>query len=141
MNTNAYSLNHTAKTIEITREFAKASSTIGTDEYKNLVQLMRDFPAYSVTQRKIRKSDSKKTYSKLTYDNMKTFILLQKGEASTELKQFDKVLALSKVQSGGYGYVKKWFLATFPEYDETPNQATSGEENMETDASTLPKIA
>ena len=61
--TTNYTINAAAKEIIITKKFEKAANIIGSNEYKALVTLMKDFPDFDIKVREIKKNKSKKTYS------------------------------------------------------------------------------
>lgn len=58
MNTGL-TINATANTIEMTKEFAKKAKYYGTEEYTQLQKARKDYPTYSVVT---RKSVSKESY-------------------------------------------------------------------------------
>lgn len=113
---NSYKVDHAAKTIRISKDFARKASTIGSKEYNELKQLLSDFPTYMIEQRKNETNSKKVTYVNLTYKKMEDYIMTRTGNDSSTLQQYDSVLRLSKAQPGSYAYVKKWFLTTFPDY-------------------------
>ena len=93
---------------------------IGSEEYKLFVSSRNENPDYEIVIKEIAKNSKKKTFSRLTYKKMRDYISLTCGEASAALKEYEKILKLSKTQSGCYAYVRKWFLGAFPNYDATP---------------------
>jgi len=113
---NPCKVDHAAKTIRISKDFARKASTIANPEYNALKQLMNDFPNYTIAQRKNESNSKKVTYANLSYTKMEDYIRTRTGNDTSSLQQFDSVLRLSKVQAGSYAYVKKWFLTTFPDY-------------------------
>jgi len=72
----------------------------------------------------------KKTYKNLTIPKMREYIVDWEGKDSEAVKQFDKVVALSKVQAGPYAYVKKWFLDNYTDKQE---EFTVKEENADSE--------
>lgn len=125
-----YSLDHFNQSIIVTKNFAKAASTINSTEYNDLLQLRRDYPEYEVVQRKIsKKSDKKNPNRNLTYKHMEEFIIALAGKESADLMEFEKVMKLSKVQAGPYAYVKTWFLNkykdSFQNTEENPDDLHS----------------
>ena len=58
-----------------------------------------------------------------------TDIITREGEKSETVAEFDRVMALSKIQAGPYAYVKTWFLKKYGE-----------EFNAEEEASEAPKL-
>ena len=65
-------------------------------------------------------------YRNLTYKNMEEYIITLEGEESENLKEFNNVLKLSKVQAGPYAYVKTWFLDNYANYSEQPEFDADG---------------
>ena len=115
--------------IILTKKFYKAATTLNSPEYTTLMQLRRDNPGFAVELREIKKKEGKQSYRNLTYANMRNYIITLEGEESENLKEFDKVLKLSKVQTGPYAYVKTWFLKKYGE-----------EFNAEEEVSEAPKL-
>lgn len=66
MNTGL-TINATANTIEMTKEFAKKAKYYGTEEYTQLQKARKDYPTYSVVT---RKSVSKESYKGLTMQQL-----------------------------------------------------------------------
>lgn len=117
-NSIGYTIDHNnGGTIIMTKAFAKQANIYGTNEYKALVGMLRDFSGYKTAIKTISRSTDKKSYKGLTYENMKTYIEMEDPNA---LDEFARVLKLSEVQSGKYAYVKTWFLKKYPNYDVAP---------------------
>lgn len=102
--------------IFVKRSFVKAASIINSNEYREVIQLRRDFPNFTFETWEIKKKEGKKTYRNLTYANMSAYISALEGENSPSLGELERMKKLAKVQPGQYGYVKKWFLAKYPNY-------------------------
>lgn len=117
MNKNSnYFIDQLNSTIILTKRFYKAASVLNSPEYKELMQARRDNPTFSVVLREIKRKENKNSYRNLTYGNMRTFIEnyeMDDDVRADRLKEFEKVMALSKVQSGPYAYVKAWFLKMY----------------------------
>lgn len=114
--TTNYTINAAAKEIIITKKFEKAANVIGSNEYKDLVTLMKDFPEFSIKVKEIKKKKGKKTYSGLTIKEMRRFI---ESRSENELILFDKVVEIAKQKKGSYAITKKWFLNKYKEdYDK-----------------------
>lgn len=107
-----YHIDHIEAKIIITKEFAREAGILNSSAYKMLKQLRADNPNYTVERRTISKT-SKSRNRNLTYDNMRNYIIQREGERSKLEAEFDSVLALSKLQSGPYAFVKKWFLTKY----------------------------
>ena len=101
---------------QVTKSFEKNSRVFGTEEYKIWREFKKDYPLAKMTTKKIKKNPEKKTNKNLTYKNMRTFINEQPN-ADELMKQFEKEIKLSKVQSNPYRAVLAWFKQTFEGYD------------------------
>ena len=115
-NTTAnYTINAAKKEIIITKKFEKAANVIGSNEYKDLVTLMKDFADFKIKVKEIKKKANKKTYNGLTIEEMKRFISTRTNE---EILLFEKVVTIAKHKKGSYAITKKWFLNKYKEaYD------------------------
>jgi hypothetical protein len=125
--TNDYIINHESKTITITRDFAKRSSVINSNEYRALTQFRKDYPDYTIKNRTATVTNSKTTHSGLTIPFMKKFIEKQ-DNAAAALKEFESVEKFFKGHPAYYSKVKAWFLSKYPKYAEfIPAPAPSAE--------------
>ncbi len=122
--TQQYEVDFINSKLILTKKFYKAATILNTPEYTTLMQLRCDNPGFTIELRTIRKKEGKKTYRNLTCKNMEKYIIALEGEESENLKEFNNVLKLSKVQAGPYAYVKTWFLKkygdAFKSEDESP---------------------
>ena len=124
-----YEIDFINSKIILTKKFAKAASILNTPEYTALIQIRRENPDFTIELREIKKKEGKKSYRNLTYANMREYIITREGEKSETVAEFDRVMALSKIQAGPYAYVKTWFLKKYGE-----------EFNAEEEASEAPKL-
>ena len=108
-----YEINHFQAKVILTKQFAKAASTLNTPEYMTLLELRRNHPDYTFELREIRKKEGKKSYRNLTYEHMEAYIITRDGKDSEAHKEFNQVKKLSQVQAGPYAYVKSWFLKKY----------------------------
>ena len=108
-----YEINHFQAKVILTKQFAKAASTLNTPEYMTLLELRRNHPDYTFELREIRKKEGKKSYRNLTYEHMEAYIITRDGKGSEAHKEFEQVKKLSQVQAGPYAYVKSWFLKKY----------------------------
>ena len=109
-----YEVDHDKQVIAVTKRGFKLAGTIGSDAYRDLAQARHDYPDYPVVQREIAKSSRKKTYGRLTYEEMKIHIQAKEGDnAETVLNEFDRIKILSKSYRFPYAYVRKWFLTKY----------------------------
>ena len=68
--TSAIRINHFNKEILISKSFQKAAMNPTSQEYKDLMEVQRNHPDYTLAQRAIKKSVNKQAYKKLTYEQM-----------------------------------------------------------------------
>lgn len=130
-----YNIDFFTSTIIITKKFYKAASVLNSPEYKEMMQIRRDNPDFTIVLREIKKKEGKKSYRNLNYENMRTFIENYETDddvRADRIKEFEKVKALSTVQSGPYAYVKTWFLKMYG--DAYNSEEKAGENNSEEDA-------
>lgn len=113
-----YEIDFVNQKIILTKSFAAKAGTIESAEYTMLLEVRKNFPEFKIELREIAKKAGKKTYAKLTYDNMRMYITTVFGKNSDQLKELENVIKVSKSLSGKYAYVKSWFLEKFPHYDE-----------------------
>ena len=120
-----YAIKYETNTITITREFSKRAQEFGSPEYKQLRGLMKDYPQMSIEMRKAAPAKNKECHKGLSYGRMRTYIELICEDSAPWLGKLDTILVLSKCQNGSYSYVKKWFLANFPNYNEAIEAAAN----------------
>jgi len=118
MKKTGYTINYAEKEIIITKEFERCAGVYGSEEYNILKGLRSDLPDYTVEQKEIAKSSAKKTYYNLNYTNMGLYITVTDGADSESLKAFETIKKASKIQPSPYAFVKKWFLAKYPNYTD-----------------------
>ena len=118
-----FKINHENNTIEMTKQFAKASGVFGSDAYKMLLEAKNELPTYTVVVKETPKSRKPRdNYKGLTYDYMERYIK-DKPNHEDILKEFNELRGISTeyeaiMKKTSYLKVKKWFLTTFPEIDE-----------------------
>jgi len=117
--TNAIRVDHINENIFISESFSKAAMNPTSREYKDLKEVMTTHPNYKICKRSIKKNENKKTYSGLTYDYMRQYIILHssKENEASDLCEFEEMVLISQCHSKNYRYptIKKWFLAKYPE--------------------------
>lgn len=125
MNTGL-TINATANTIEMTKEFAKKAKYYGTEEYTQLQKARKDYPTYSVVT---RKSVSKESYKGLTINYMYNYIkkhpetvVMEDNTEMSTLEVFREIAGLDEsgkkivnVETAFYGEIRAWFLDIYPE--------------------------
>ena len=101
----------------VTKEFAKNARIFGTPEYKMWKEIRQDCPDAVMVTKTIKKNPDKKNDTKnMTYERMAIYIREQK-DAKTLMIEFEKQIALSKVQNNPYRSVLAWFIQKFENYD------------------------
>lgn len=120
---NTLKINHEKKAIVMDRTFAKFAENTRSEEYAHLQQVRKDYPAYSVTLRKIRSNPNKECYDGLTYEYMRKYIMRyvkDKEKKAEMLCELEDMIFISECHSKGKRYptIKKWFLDTFPKVKE-----------------------
>lgn len=127
-------INETKRTIEVTKAFAKEASKYGTMEYRELQEVRRDYPNFKVVTRSAGKN--KDGFKGLTLEYMETYIkehreIEVKNEETDEVEKKDVLVEFygycGKDEKGNkvdfsktapYGKIKKWFLETYPVFEE-----------------------
>ena len=127
-------INVTKRTIEMTKKFAATASKYGTDEYKMLQEVRRDYPGYSVQimNRKTVQND----FKGLTYEYMEMYIEKHDSESGSIMKEFNMLRAKDKdsiaigAESESYMIIKSWFLDQFPAFAEYYEKRNEMAENI-----------
>lgn len=112
-------INFTNSTIEISSKYANAASKINSREFKELMNLKKDFPTFtvSVVKSSVRKSNS---FKGLTMEYMEEYIKSHDDEG-TILDEFNTLCGKNddKISAtASYGEIKMWFLNTYPEFEQ-----------------------
>ena len=119
---NTLKIDHIKGTIVMDRTFAKLSMDTRSEEYAHLQAVRRDYPTYTVTQKRIKTNPNKETYKGLTYEYMTTYILSHESEenALAVIKEFNEMRIISNCHRQGLRYptIKRWFLDKYPEIEE-----------------------
>ena len=106
-----------ANHVLVTREFAKNARIFGTPEYKLWREICKDCEKAEMVTKTIKKNPDKKNDTKnMTYERMAIYIREQEN-AAVLMAEFQKQIALSKVQTNPYRCVLAWFMQTFQNYD------------------------
>lgn len=101
---------------QVSKTFAKKAKIFGTDEYKLWREFKAENPEYVMVIKTIKKNPDKRTTKNLKYENMRKFIKEQ-DNAEELLKEFEREIRLSKIQSNPYRAVLAWFLQKFEKFD------------------------
>ena len=114
------SVNERKGTIEMSKKFAEAAKKFGTEEYKALQEVRRDYPGFKT--KVVSHTTSKKVdvYAGLTYEYMEKYIEGHDNSDANmaEYKDYrgtsEMALALGAT-SASYVEIKRWFLGKYPE--------------------------
>ena len=112
-----YEINPIEKTITLTKKFLKGASTMGTPEYKELKKLEKDNPGFELKVREIQQSETKQTYSELTFAVMEKIIRGSAKDDADEKAKITEYEAIKVFYEGNkttkYGHVKSWFVGKY----------------------------
>lgn len=90
-----FTINHANNTIEMTKQFAKASGVYGSDAYKMLLKAKKQLPTYTVIVKETPKNKQPRdNYKGLTYDYMERYIK-EKPNHEDILKEFNELRGIS----------------------------------------------
>lgn len=118
---NNITVNAATRSIVLSKKFAVAAAKYGTEEYRMLQEVRRDYPGFKVVEvaRKASKN-ARNTYKGLTYEYMEAYIS-KHDKDGTKMRQFFILTASEKseetkvMKAVSYQKVKNWFLAEFEE--------------------------
>ena len=132
-----------SKKIEMTKTEAKAAGNPTTPEYATLLELMKNFPAFSIEIMKSAKKTDR--FKGLTYDYMENYIKSHKEdllETFYELRGLDKEgKKVGMAAAATYGEIKMWFLTQFPEIEELSENVNKIIEEARKARTDLKKVA
>ena len=112
-----YNYDAITNTLTMTASFAKKASQLNTPEYHIVRQLRLDNPGMKIEKAAPKASSNRP--ANLTFAQMEGFIA-KCDNTQVRLDAFEKIKALSKIQSSPYAYVRKWFLNHYANYAEQP---------------------
>lgn len=116
---NTLKLNHAKREIVMDATFARNAENTMSPEYAHLQQVRKDYPAYTVVRRTIKRNANKESYKGLTYEYMETYIMSH-GTSETRianLREFNEMRLIAECHSKAFRYpvIKAWFLDKYPE--------------------------
>ena len=117
-------INYITMTIEMTKAESKAAGKIGTEEFKNMLTLMQQFPNYKIQVATRAATKKACDYKGLTYDYMEKYIQVHDNEGQTIKAEYDALRGNTAeaidalAESCSYQEIKKWFLNKFPEIEK-----------------------
>lgn len=99
------------KTITATKATLKRASVFNSPEYKELMELVKQMPDFTITEKKIKPKKEKKTYAGLNKEFIMKYLSIQTNAEELK-KQYEKAAELGK-----FPLVRKWFLNSFENFD------------------------
>ena len=84
-------INNKKNTIEMTKQFAKAAEKFGTEEYKALQEVRRDYPHFKIVTVTRKVSGQKDTMRNQLEEDKKIFDHLDQTVENTVRKTFDEL--------------------------------------------------
>lgn len=115
-NINGCKVDFANNTIIINLKFQKAAKNPGSNEFNLLTDLMTKLPGFTVCPLPGKVITKTRPTKRLTYKNMETYIKTYEN-ADELLKHFETVKEKSQPLASPYKYVRKWFVAQFPNYN------------------------
>lgn len=115
-------INNRNHTIEVTKKFATAAARFGSDEYKALQEVRRDYPSYKVVT--VAHKAARTTFKGLSHEYMEKYIVAHDDEEKSIMSEFKMLTATCDstddmlLEAVSYGELRKWFLNTFSEIKE-----------------------
>jgi len=114
-----YAIKHIDKKIILSKAFYKRAEISRTSECKEMTRLRKQYPDYTFELKEIKRAKNKRTYKKLTYDNMRQYIAFQDGEQAANLTVLEENIKIAKTKTSSYIHVKKWFLDNYPDFKDS----------------------
>ncbi len=121
-------INEAKRTIEVTKAFSKEASKFGTEAYRDLQEVRRDYPNFKVVTRSVGKKNN--TFKGLTFEYMEKYIKEHKKENENILVEFYEKCGKNQegkkvefAECDSYGEIKKWFLSKYPELEAFTKKA------------------
>ena len=111
-------INTKKSTIEMNKTYAKLASQYGTDEYKALQEVRRDYPNYRIVT--VPHKVEKVEFKGLNYEFMEKYIKAHDDENGTKMEAYLGLRGKSEeakelgMEAVGYAEIKEWFLMTYP---------------------------
>ena len=119
-------INHKNNTIEMTKKFYTESCKFGTEEYKMLQEVRRDYPGYTPVVAKNKKSsnDTLDIFKGLNLEYMELYIMKHDDEDKSIMAEFkmmraeDDASKAISAKSESFLTIREWFLDKYPEVRE-----------------------
>ena len=112
-------INNKKMAIEMTKKFAAAARKFGTQEYKDLQAVRKDYPNYKVVTVTRKTTVKKDSFKGLTYEYMEKYIATHDDDGKI-LEKYNDLRGLSErakealAEPCSYLEMRAWFLNTYP---------------------------
>ena len=102
--------------IILSSAFAKKAKVPGTQEYRRLQEVRRDYPGFTQTIRQFKTNNEQDRYRGLTYKFMRDYISSHEEDPNAVLDELEEMIGISKCHSISKRYptIKRWFLDRYP---------------------------
>ena len=113
-------INERKMVIEVSKKFYAAACKYGTEEYKDLQEVRRDYPNFKVVTITRKVTTQKDTYKGLTYTYMETYIKAHDDDQKSIMAEYEMLRGISQAAKDAlaepcsYNEMKNWFLKKFP---------------------------
>lgn len=116
---NNYRIDYSANAIVATKAFLEEAEIYGTEEYKILQSIRKDYPNMRVVTRSVRTNKRKSDTKGITYKYMRMFIATMDRE---NLITFEETILHFEKQIENktkvFRCVRDWFLENYPYHEE-----------------------
>lgn len=110
-----YSYNALKNILTVSAAFLKRASVLNSPEYKIILKCRHDNPGVQIVSAEHKNKPARKS---ITFKQMEAYIAIFDDEHQTLKARFDKIKQMAQIQASPYKYVKTWFEAQFPDYQE-----------------------
>ena len=119
-------INYEKKIIEMTKVENKEAGNPNSELFKQLIELRKLFPDYSISVKTTTRRDP---YKGIGYDFMEEYIKKHDDADGNKMKKFNTLRGYNEkgirdvtIEEHSFGEVKMWFLDTFPEIEKFNEQ-------------------
>lgn len=103
-------IDHVSRTVLVSKKFMKAAGALGSNECREIMELRKSFPDYSIEIKQVTKA-APKSHSGLSYAFMESYIQMQDNHDEL-MNEFLSLRALGM----NYSQIKSWFLNRISEF-------------------------
>lgn len=110
-------INFTDKEIVVTKAFTKKISVYGSQEYKDFIEVQKNFPDFKVVEKATTKRTSSQL-SKITLSDIKRYVSFHDDENKSKMAELERMCnakANGELNSTSFFAIKKWFFEQYPE--------------------------